>query len=109
MTDTLTPDPWRLPEGNVQVCLSGGRSSAYMLARLADENDITDPRVQIIFTNTGREMPETLDFVRDLGAHFGVAVVWLEYRPGQKQWEQVEHATASRNGEPVAELVRNKR
>jgi 3'-phosphoadenosine 5'-phosphosulfate sulfotransferase (PAPS reductase)/FAD synthetase len=103
-----TSEIWRLPHGNVQVCLSGGRSSAYMLARLADENDITDPRVQIIFTNTGREMPETLDFVRDLQAHFGAPIVWLEYRPGQEQWEQVDHATASRDGEPFADLVRKK-
>lgn len=100
---------WAMPPGQVQVCLSGGRSSAYMLAQLAAANDLTDPRVQIIFTNTGREMPETLEFVRDLGAHFGVPIVWLEYRPGAEQWEQVDFATASREGEPFADLVRKKK
>jgi 3'-phosphoadenosine 5'-phosphosulfate sulfotransferase (PAPS reductase)/FAD synthetase len=57
-----------------------------------------------LFCNTGREMPATLDFVRDMETHWGVHITWLEYRhePGRHFFEVVNHNSASRAGEPLA-------
>lgn len=56
-------NPYRLPDGNVQIAFSGGRTSAYMLHKLLDANGGLPDRAVVTFQNTGREMPETLDFV----------------------------------------------
>ena len=101
-----------LPQGNVQIAFSGGRSSAYMLKRLIDANPGAGwgERVQVTFQNTGREMPETLDFVREVERRFGVPVVWLEYAPeNNPMFRVVDHATASRNGEPFEALIRKRK
>lgn len=37
-------------------------------------------RVEVTFQNTGREMPQTLDFVAEVGRRWGVLIAWLEYR-----------------------------
>ncbi len=104
-------DHFKLPEGNVQIAFSGGRSSAYMLKRLIDANpEWPDRRVQVTFQNTGREMPETLDFVRDVERSFGIAVTWLEYWPDNTPaFRVVDHKTASRNGEPFEALIRKRK
>jgi 3'-phosphoadenosine 5'-phosphosulfate sulfotransferase (PAPS reductase)/FAD synthetase len=105
------PDPFALPEGNIQVAFSGGRTSAYMLRRLIEANpDWPAERVQVTFQNTGREMPETLNFVRDVEHNFGVPVVWLEYAPDcDPMFRIVDHATASREGEPFEALIRKRK
>lgn len=68
------------------------------------------PDVIVCFANTGREMPATLDFVRDCGAAWNVPVSWLEYRwkPGGPYVEEVSHNSASRDGEPFEALLRSK-
>ena len=70
---------YTLPAGKVQISFSGGRTSAYMLHQiLAVNGDFDHDRVQVVFANTGREMPETLDFVQEVGERFGVRIVWVE-------------------------------
>lgn len=100
-----------LPPGNVQIAFSGGRTSAYMLRQILDANPnmIGDPRIQVTFQNTGREMPETLDFVAEVGARWGVPVVWLEYLPQAPHFQIVSHNRAARNGEPFEALIAKKR
>lgn len=65
---------------------------------------VLPPDVVVCFANTGREMPATLDFVRDCAEHWGVPIVWLEYRRGGNSNKpyaaQVDYATAARAGEP---------
>lgn len=67
-----------------------------------------DPDAIFVFANTGKEMPQTLDFVRDCALHWDVEIVWLEYRSGRK-FERVDYDTASRNGEPFADLIKDKK
>lgn len=74
-----------LPDGNVQIAFSGGRTSAYMLREILDANGDLPDRVRVTFQNTGRERPETLDFVQECGTRWGVDVTWLEFRPSKKQ------------------------
>lgn len=97
--------PYLLPDGNVQIAFSGGRTSAYMLHHLLEANGRLPDRVQVTFQNTGREMPETLDFVAEVGQRWGVPIVWLEYRPASPWFERVSHNSASRNGEPFEALI----
>jgi 3'-phosphoadenosine 5'-phosphosulfate sulfotransferase (PAPS reductase)/FAD synthetase len=58
----------------------------------------------VLFQNTGKEMPETLDFIHECDQRWGLNVVWLEYRFGHN-FEVVNYHTASRNGRPFDELI----
>lgn len=101
---------YTLPLGQVQIAFSGGRTSAYMLRKIMDANPgmIGNPDVQVTFQNTGREMPQTLDFVQEVGATWGVPIVWLEYLPHAPHFQIVSHNSAARNGEPFEAMIRKK-
>lgn len=98
-------------EGPAVISFSGGRTSGYMLWRILQAHNGTLPDdVKVIFANTGKEMPETLDFVRDCGVHWNVPITWVEYRQkadGVKQHQIVTYETASRNGEPFEFAIRD--
>lgn len=100
-------------EGPALISFSGGRTSGYMLHEIVQAHGGTLPRdVRVTFANTGREMPETLDFVRDCGERFGVEIVWLEYadhaEPAQR-WKRTDYSGAARNGEPFDAMLRRKK
>lgn len=97
-----------LPEGNVLISFSGGRTSAYMLKRIIDVNNGLPDRAKVVFANTGREMPETLDFVQECADQWNVQVTWLEYRKEKPKFEVVGHNSASRNGEPFEQAIESK-
>lgn len=101
--------PYLLPEGNVQISFSGGRTSAYMLHQILDANGgLPEERVQVMFQNTGREMNETLDFVAEVGRRWNVMITWTEYRSKAPFFEEVGYQGASRNGEPFDALIDKK-
>ena len=61
------------------ISFSGGRTSGFMLYHILQAHNGSLPDdVHVAFANTGKEMPETLDFVRDCGDHWGVNINWLE-------------------------------
>ena len=97
--------PFIIPPGNVQIAFSGGRTSGMMLHHILEANGALPSRAKIIFTNTGREMPETLDFVQECGERWGVPIVWAEYR-FPHQYEIVSHNSASQDGEPLIDIMR---
>lgn len=69
------------------------------------------PDASVLFANTGKEMPQTLDFVHDCSQRWGVPIVWLEYfdhDEPQKRWQQVTYETASRDGKPLSDLIGRK-
>lgn len=105
--------PYALPDGPVAIQFSGGRTSAYMLRHILDAHDgQLPPDCHVLFQNTGREMPETLDFVQECGTRWGVRIVWIEYRDKAEVasgYEVVSHNSASRNGEPFAALIRKRK
>ena len=96
-----------LPEGNVLISLSGGRTSAYMLWHILDANDGLPDRARVIFANTGREMPETLDFVQEMSERWNVPITWLEYNriDNKVTFKEVNHKLAARKGEPFETLL----
>ena len=97
--------------GPAVISFSGGRTSGYMLWRILQAHGETLPDdVLVCFANTGREMPATLDFVRDCGAAWNVPIRWLEYRwkPGGPWVDEVSHNSASRAGEPFEMMLAGK-
>ncbi len=101
-------NPYVLPDGNVQIAFSGGRTSAYLLHQILEANGALPERVKVTFQNTGREMPATLGFVQEVAERWSVKVIWLEYRAAKPLFEVVSHNSASRNGEPFDQLIRKK-
>ena len=112
-------NPYRIPDdgfGRV-INFSGGRSSAYMLWHILNAHDGKLPEKTVVcFANTGKEEPETLEFVRECQNRWGVPIVWLEYRyfPDLEGWgagkwrhqhERVSFDSASRNGEPFQAAI----
>ncbi len=100
--------PYLLPEGNVQIAFSGGRTSAYMLHEILEANGGLPDRVEVTFQNTGREREETLDFVAEVSRRWQVSVTWLEYRAAKPLFEVVGFHGASREGEPFNQLIEKK-
>lgn len=80
--------------------------------------------LKVIFCNTGKERSETLDFIERCSIEWDVPIVWLEYRHSDREGErkksrngrlesafipraeEVNYATASRNGEPLKAVIR---
>lgn len=86
------------------INFSGGRTSAYMTKRLIDEGL---QNYIVTFQNTGKEMPETLDFINNCDKTWGLNIVWLEYRQ-PASFEVVNYESASRNGRPFTELLQHR-
>lgn len=108
------------------ISFSGGRSSAYMLHQVLEANGGLPDETKVVFANTGKEMPETLDFVQSCANEWGVDITWLEYAGlvtvGQYDkgphkgkdikrltYKLVGHSDASRAGEPFLRVIRDKR
>jgi len=96
---------YKIPKGNVLISFSGGRTSGYMLHQILEANGDLPDRVKVVFANTGREMPETLDFVQECSERWNVNITWLEYRKIKPKFVTVSHNSASRNGEPFTECI----
>jgi len=105
---------------NTALAFSGGRTSAFMLWKVLDAYDGKLPEnIKVCFANTGKEMPETLDFVKDCQEHWGVDILWLErYAEAAPtdhknkyvyETKVVNYETAARSGEPFRALIRARR
>ena len=105
-------DPFKIT-GPTCISFSGGRTSGYMLWRILQAHGGKLPDdVIVMFANTGKEHPATLDFVRDCGERWGVPIIWVEYRrivDGVKQHALVSYDTASRDGEPYEYLIEDRK
>ena len=120
MKDLFSPRyPFKFPDHKkngdklpVVIQFSGGRTSGMMLKRIMENNDDFNERSIVLFQNTGREMEETLQFVKEVGNRWGVNIIWLEYRNrpnGENKFDIVDFYTASRNGEPFDQIIARKK
>ena len=103
-------NPFRIT-GPAVISFSGGRTSAFMLWRILEAHGGTLPAaVLVLFQNTGREMPATIDFVQECSERWAVPVVWLEYAraPSGPTYRVVNHNSASRDGDPFRALINAK-
>ena len=94
------------------VCtFSGGRTSAFMGLMLKDLPKYKDFKKVFIFANTGKELPQTLDFINKCDQEWDLNIVWLEanviYEKGiGTNFKIVDYKTASRNGEPFEDILK---
>jgi len=90
------------------ICMSGGRTSAYMTKRLLDEYS-DKYEMLICFANTGQENNETLNFVNECDKHFGFNTVWIESVVNEGRvgctHNIVDYESASRKGEPFEGII----
>lgn len=96
-----------------------------MLYRVLEANNGLPDECHVLFANTGKEMPQTLDFIDRCSKEWAVPITWLEYegrtlkdgvkleeaRAGHPSYDYtfnvVDYATASRNGEPFLRVMRD--
>lgn len=94
--------------GKTVLSFSGGRTSAYMLRQVLDHNeDLSD--LLVLFANTGKEHPATLEFVRECAERWAVPITWLEYRDNEQGFAEVDFDTCSRDGEPFEAVIRKRK
>lgn len=108
-------NPFRIA-GPALISFSGGRTSAFMLHQIIYAHDGKLPDdVVVAFANTGKEREETLRFVHECGSRWGVHIHWLEWQSGSSgengtvEFAEVGFNSASRNGEPFAGLIAEKK
>lgn len=90
-----------------------------MLHKILEANGGIPDNCRVLFANTGKEHPSTLDFVNDVGVNWGVNIVWLEYvysptaaggiKDPKHRHKVVNHNSASRNGEPYWMVVEGRK
>lgn len=99
-------NPYRIDTPGI-ISFSGGRTSGYMLRMILDAfgGQLPDG-IKVVFCNTGKERPETLDFVERCSIEWDVPIAWLEYRyESGPTFAMVDYATASRDGEPLEAAI----
>ena len=75
-------NPYELELRPACISFSGGRSSGYMLYHILKAHNFSLPDdIQVIFANTGKERPETLEFVHRCEVEWKVNIVWVEWDP----------------------------
>ena len=93
------------------VCtFSGGRTSAFMGRMLQEHPKYKEFDKVFLFANTGKERPETLDFINKCDKAWNLNVVWLEANVIHEKgvgtnYKIVDYDTASRNGEPFKDML----
>lgn len=92
----------------IVVSFSGGRTSAYMCYKMLME--WPKQKFAFIFANTGKELEKTLEFVKNVDAHYSLNLVWLESIINQEKgvgvsYRVVDFDSANRNGEPFSDMV----
>jgi 3'-phosphoadenosine 5'-phosphosulfate sulfotransferase (PAPS reductase)/FAD synthetase len=103
-------NPYKI-NGPALISFSGGRTSGFMLWKILQAYNGKLPEdIWVVFANTGKEAPETLDFIKDVSDKWGVHINWLELSIHEERpiWrtKQVTYETASRNGEPFDMLIK---
>lgn len=97
-------NPFIIKEPTI-ISFSGGRTSAFMLHKVIEANNGLPSDAIVCFANTGKEHPNTLQFVSDCQNKWNIDIKWLEFRSIDPKFELVTFETASRNGEPFEQLI----
>ncbi len=92
------------------ISFSGGRTSAFMTQWLLKHKS-KEYEMIIVFSNTGKERPETLDFIKKCDEHFNFNTVWIEpitsttWGVGMRS-KVVSYKTANRTGKPFEDMIK---
>ena len=79
-----------------------------MLWRVLQSNNGLPKDAIVCFANTGKEDEETLKFVQRCSDEWNVPIHWVEYQKAKPGFKLVTFETASKQGEPFAELITSK-
>ena len=106
-------NPYKI-ESPALISFSGGRTSGFMLKKIIDAYDGTLPKdLYVVFANTGKEIPQTLDFVKDCAEKWDCKIHWLELEISDERpvyrTKEVSYETASRKGEPFEALIQRRK
>ena len=94
------------------INVSGGRTSGFLLHQVLQANGGLPDRTVAVFANTGKERPETLDFIHEMETRWEVDVHWLEYCRDERaagtrsRTPQRREAGVPRAGQPQRGAVR---
>lgn len=94
---------------NILVSVSGGESSMLMAKYIKDT--VSDRNLHFVFSNTGKEREETLQFLKECDTRWNLNVVWLQpitYHNERRSsgFEIVEFESADRTGRPFEEMIK---
>lgn len=87
-----------------------------MMLKIMLDNGMIDASTVVAFANTGKERPETLDFIHEVETRWNVPIVWIEgtYSPYNLEtgtmvesigFRVVNYENASRDGRPFSEMI----
>lgn len=98
-------DPFKI-DGPTCLSFSAGRSSAYMLWRTLQSNDLATVArwLKVLFCNTGKEEEASLRFWRDCSDRWSIPIVGLEYQAGPS-YKVIDFKSANRNGKPFKTII----
>lgn len=93
------------------VSFSGGETSARMAIWINENWKDKYEDILFVFANTGQENEETLAFVQEVDAEFGLGITWVEAEVnfGQRKGNThrvVDFESASRGGEPFESTIK---
>jgi 3'-phosphoadenosine 5'-phosphosulfate sulfotransferase (PAPS reductase)/FAD synthetase len=89
----------------VAIQVSGGRTSGMGLNLILEANGGMPENAYPLFQNTGREMPETYEFLREMSKRWNVKITWLEYTPEKPLFQVVGDNSYDDTGKPFAQLI----
>ncbi len=82
-----------------------------MAKHIREHPDYADCNMLFTFANTGKERPETLEFVHECEVRWKLPIIWLEAKVNHTErkgssFNLVNYEIASRNGEPFEDMIR---
>lgn len=102
-----------MPDINLPLLISfsGGRTSAMMAYIIMNCEAFKDYKKVCIFANTGKELEQTLQFVKNCDEEFSLNCVWVESNVYHDKRKATGHTvvnfeTASREGQPFEEIIK---
>jgi len=98
-----------MPKPKLLISFSGGRTSGYMTKHILDKY-FDKYEIKVVFSNTGFENEQTLEFVFQCDTVFNFKTVWVEAVINPEKGQGIRHRevtffTAARNGEPFEQMI----
>lgn len=101
----------RKEHNKLLISFSGGRTSAYMTYWLLNHwNRRHEFEKIVVYANTGKEEPETLEFVEKCDKHFEFNLVWVEAKINAEMgvgtdFHITDYHKAERKGKPFENMI----
>lgn len=98
---------------NLMVTVSGGRSSGMVARHIQTSKKYAHFNKIYVFTNTGQERPETIDFLQQMVKHWNLPLVMLEGVYSMKPKVGIKHKivtfeTINMEGQPFIDAINHK-